>query len=101
MGIKGVRDFTLFDIAPVYVGHRTVSRRIRPASTGNTRSISSQLRHLFLSRSVRHFEGDEATQATPGLTAGGRCAYHYGRSVILDQSFLVAKADEASRLHAV
>ena len=86
--------------APAHVGQRTVSDRIRTASVGNTRSTSSQLPNLFLSRRVRHLEGDEATQATPGLTAGGRCAYHYGRSVILDQSFLVAKADEASRLRA-
>ena len=89
------------DIAPVYVGQRTVSRRICTFSTRNTRSISSQLRYLFLSQSVRHLEGDVATQATPGLTAGCRCAYHHGRSVILDQSFLVANADEASRLRAV
>ena len=51
---------------------------------------------------MRHLEGDEANQATPGLTAGGRVrASNHSESVIPDQSFSVAKADEASRLHAV
>ena len=50
---------------------------------------------------MRHLEGDEATQATPGLTAGGRVRASNHGSVIPDQSFVVVKADEASRLHAV